>query len=55
MLREEDILISDEKVLAILINKYLVNVTTELDLTFFLIPQPVRMVYAKDYIVIKVL
>ena len=32
MLREKDVLIADEKALAILMNKYFVNITADLDL-----------------------
>ena len=58
MWREKDVLISYEKVLAILNKKYFVNITADSDLKktvkLVLIPQEILIVYWNDLIVIKV-
>ena len=58
ILREKDVLITDEKALATLINKYFVNITADIDLKrdseTLSDTRPVSVVYSKDFIVIKV-
>ena len=45
MLREKDVLISDEKALATLMNKYFVNIEADLNLKETVKLQPVWVVY----------
>ena len=58
ILREKDVLITNEKALATLMNKYFVNITAALDLKrdseALSGNSPVSVVYSKDFIVIKV-
>ena len=52
ILKKKDVLISDEKALATLMNKNFVNITADLDLKrdteTLLIPRPVSVVHSKD-------
>ena len=53
MLREKDVLISDEKALATLMDKYFVNIEADLNLKETVKLQPAWVVYWKVFTAIK--